>query len=234
MSKENKEMFSAIAENYDNMNRIISLGADSGWRRRTAEEIVMDGEGSLDVLDIATGTGDIAIAVANEARLRGRTVRILGMDFNDDMLRIGRRKVREGRLNNVRLVNGDGLATGLKSGSFDVITSGFALRNFDSLEKFMKESYRVLKPGGRIVHLDVARPDSSIAEEIMWPYYFIAIPAIGAFYNKSAYNWLVSSAWKFDRHKVAKTAEKAGFEDTRIINLTLGAAYILTAKKPGR
>jgi demethylmenaquinone methyltransferase/2-methoxy-6-polyprenyl-1,4-benzoquinol methylase len=120
----------------------------------------------------------------------------------------------------------------LKGNSYDVVTSGFALRNFDSLKKFMKESYRVLKPGGRIVHLDVAKPDSTLMEEIMWPYFFIVIPVMGAVYNRPAYNWLVTSAWRFDRNKVAKMAEQEGFIDVRIKNLAFGAAYIITAKKP--
>lgn len=230
MSNEIKQMFSKIADNYDKVNRIISLGADIRWRQRTAKEC-LDGLKSAKILDVATGTGDLAIALSNVAKMESKDVDIIGLDFNEDMLEIAKKKIKSSRIGNVKLVTGDALATKLSANEFDVITSGFALRNFDNLKDFLKESFRLLKPGGRIVFLDVAKPPASIGN-VMQFYYFNVIPMIGAKYNKDAYVYLVSSLWKFDKRKLIQFAREVGFAHINLKNVTFGAAFIFSAKKP--
>lgn len=229
MSDDINKMFSTIAENYDKMNHKMSFGKDIGWRRHTAK-VCVSGKKRLNVLDVATGTGDLAIAINDEAVKTGKDAKIIGLDFNGDMLRIANRKIRSLGIKNIRFIEGDALSTQLKSNSFDVITSGFALRNFDDLQQFLQESYRLLKIDGKIAFLDVARPDSTLSG-IMKLYYFNVIPALGAKYNKNAYVWLVSSLWRFSKDELVKLAKNAGFSEVKVTNLTLGAAFILTATK---
>jgi demethylmenaquinone methyltransferase/2-methoxy-6-polyprenyl-1,4-benzoquinol methylase len=225
-------MFSKIAHHYDRMNRIMSFGVDTIWRKHTAKETLLVGKGTLHVLDVATGTGDLAIAVCKEAKKRGKSVHVEALDFNEDMLKIARKKLKRMCIPNIRVVSGDALRTSYKERSFDVITSGFALRNFDDLEAFISETKRLLKPGGRIVLLDVAKPETKLLKFFQL-YYFKVIPALGArYYNEDAYTYLVSSIWKFDKDRLMKIVRDAGFKDPRIDNLTLGAAFVLIATKP--
>lgn len=234
MSNEIKGMFSTIAEKYDKMNHIMSMGKDIGWRRSAAIEC-LDGKESMEVLDVATGTGDLALAIAREAKGRGKKVRITGLDFNKDMLDVAKKKVKREYFSNISLMMGDAISLQLKSGIYDAVTTGFALRNFDDLKAFIEESYRVLKPGGRIVFLDVARPDAAM-QKLFQIYYFKIIPVIvaSADYNPDAYQYLFQSLWVFDKQKALQLVKNAGFKDAKIKNLTLGAAYIISAKKPTR
>ncbi len=231
MSQEIKSMFSRIAHHYDKMNRIMSLGIDTLWRKRAAKESMLDRD-TLQVLDIATGTGDLAIEVCKEAEKEGKDVHVHALDFNEDMLKLAKKKLKKMSIRNVEVISGDALKTGFKERSFDVITSGFALRNFDDLGTFIMETKRVLKPGGKIVLLDVARPETKLLKFFQL-YYFKIIPALGArYYNEDAYTYLVSSIWKFDKERLMKIVKDAGFRDPKITNLTLGAAFVLTATKP--
>ena len=148
------------------------------------------------------------------------------------MLKLAKKKLKKMSIRNVEVISGDALKTGFKERSFDVITSGFALRNFDDLGTFIMETKRVLKPGGKIVLLDVARPETKLLKFFQL-YYFKIIPALGArYYNEDAYTYLVSSIWKFDKERLMKIVKDAGFRDPKITNLTLGAAFVLTATKP--
>lgn len=229
-SRQIKMMFSQIASNYDKVNRVISLGADMGWRHEAAKDCMVNRR-SIRVLDVATGTGDLAIAIVDEARRRKKKASVAGLDFNEDMLKIAKKKIERRNMRSIELLTGDALSLQLKSGSFDVVTSGFALRNFDDLSQFIRESYRVLTPGGRIVFLDVSKPSNAF-DSIFKFYYKTVIPMIGAKYNKDAYLYLVSSMMKFDKARLIDMTKSAGFRKVRLRNLTLGAAFILTGEKP--
>ena len=230
MSEENKRMFSLIAKNYDKTNRLISLGADSGWRKEAAKECSINKK-SINVLDVATGTGELAISIVRQVEKDKRKVRVVGLDFNKDMLKIARDKIAKKGITDIDFIMGDALALDLGNGSFDVVTSGFALRNFDDLQQFMKESYRVLTPGGKIVFLDVAKPDN-VFNKLFEKYYFKIIPLMGARYNRDAYVHLITTAWRFDKNRLLQMAKSAGFVDPKLRNLTFGTAFIFTAKKP--
>ncbi len=233
MSNEIKQMFSTIADKYDKLNHMMSLGKDIGWRRKAARECLLINKDDIVILDVATGTGDLAISILDEAEKNSRKVKITGLDFNKDMLNVARKKIESWKIKNFDLIVGDALSLQLKNSSFDVVTTGFALRNFDNLNAFVEESYRVLKPGGKIVYLDVARPDTALLKLFQF-YYFKIVPVIvaSANYNPNAYQYLFSSLWVFDKHKALELVKKAGFKKAVIKNLTLGAAFIIVAEKP--
>lgn len=232
MSDENRRMFSSIAPSYDLVNHIISFGKDIIWRRRTARACMM-GRNPLRVLDAATGTGDLAFAVAKEARKRGKEAKVIGIDYSTDMLKVAKKKVKDKKMSEVKFEPGDALYLRFRDGSFDIVTSGFALRNFDNLGKFLGESYRVLSPGGKIVLLELSRPDTAVLNSIFHFYYFYVIPAIGGtFYHRNAYVYLSSSIWHFDKNKLIALAKAAGFTELNVRNMTLGTAFIFTARKP--
>lgn len=232
MSEENKKMFSLIAKNYDKTNRIISLGADSGWRKAAAAECSI-GKKRIRVLDVATGTGELALSIARQLEKDKKEVLVLGMDFNIDMLKIAKEKTAKKGIKNIEFVLGDALAMEAGSNTFDIVASGFALRNFDDLQQFMRESYRVLAPGGKIVFLDVAKPDN-IFNKIFEKYYFNVVPLLGAKYSREAYVHLITTAWRFDKNKLPGMAKSLGFVNPRLKNLTFGTAFIFTARKPKR
>ena len=187
----------------------------------------------IDVLDVATGTGDLAIEIGEVALRRRKHVKITGMDFNEDMLEIARNKAHERGLEHINFKIADALVPTSKDNSYDIISCGFALRNFDSLPQFIEECHRVLRPNGKIVFVEVARPDTFL-NSFFRMYYFKVVPAMTAKYNKEAYNWLISSLWKFDKERLKKLVENFGFENIKVKNLTFGAAFLLIATKPGK
>jgi demethylmenaquinone methyltransferase/2-methoxy-6-polyprenyl-1,4-benzoquinol methylase len=223
-------MFSVIAKNYDKANSILSLGNDNLWRTYAAKECLKIGK-NIKVLDVATGTGKLAFSIAKIAKNRGVRVSITGIDFNEDMLSLAKRKLKGADKEIIEFVIGDALSIKYKDCAFNVVTSGFALRNFDNLQNFINEAHRVLKPGGRLVLLDMAKPEAGLLNGIMRFYYFNIIPLIGAHYYKNAYIHLVNTVWEFNKEDLIKKVRHAGFKKIRIKNLTLGAAFVLTAKK---
>ncbi len=227
MSREVKERFVRIAGKYDFMNHFLSMGVDRKWREEAAREAMLN-KRSFTVLDSATGTGDLAFAVYDLAKARGKSVRIIGTDFVKEMLDLAVGKARDsGRKIDFRI--GDSLKTGFKGGTFDVITTGFSLRNFDSVERFLAESHRILKHGGRLVILEMAMPDDPWQRTKFHLYsYFIRFASI---FSDRAYTWLVESISEFDKHALVKSAKATGFKRIRIRSLPSGIAYLLVAEK---
>ncbi|MHB1830765.1 MAG: class I SAM-dependent methyltransferase, partial [Candidatus Micrarchaeaceae archaeon] len=208
-------------------NHLFSMMADIGWRRDAARETVMP-KRSYAVLDVATGTGDLAIAISRAASSKGKTANIIGADFNTYMLSHAKAKAARMGIKNIKFEEGDALRTGYPDSTFDVVTSGFALRNFDSLDRFAAEASRVTKRGGRIVMLDMAKPD--MAPQFMKAY-FKVLEAVGSLVAKNAYRWLTYSIMRFDKEKAAETFRKHGFTGVRITNLRYGVAFMITGTK---
>jgi len=229
MSNNINQMFSSISASYDRLNSIISLGFDQVWRKLVAKECLKD-KNELKILDAATGTGELAINIVKLAEKQNKKVDVIGVDFNKDMLAIANEKITKNNIKDIKLIEGDVLYTDFPNEEFDVITSAFALRNLDNLKRFMDETYRILKPEGQIVFLDVAKP-GAILNKLFKFYYFKIIPMIGAKYNKNAYLYLVNSLWAFEKDKIIDLLKDLNFKDIKIKNLTLGAAFILSAKK---
>src|SRR5690606_28162144 len=143
-----KQMFDNISGNYDGLNRIISFGTDIKWRKRIVRLLAKSSPGTI--LDIATGTGDLAIALMGTG-----AEKIVGLDLSPGMLEVGKAKVAEKGLGDtIEMVLGDSEALPYGEGSFDAVTVAFGVRNFEDLEKGLSEIYRVLRPGGQLVILE--------------------------------------------------------------------------------
>ena len=236
MATEINRMFSKIYQNYDFMNHLFSFNFDKLWRREAAKESLLP-KMRYDILDVASGTGDLAIAVSRSAASNGKAVKVVAYDFNKDMLDLAEIKFSKMDIRNIKNELGSAFSIPHRDGSFDVITSGFALRSFvnskdekKGLQKFLAESYRLLRPGGRIVLLDMAAPDDPIQGTFFRAYSKVML-FVGSFVEGDTYAWLVRTIKEFDKKKLARLMLSAGFKNVRIRNLPSGIAFIASADK---
>ncbi len=228
MSTYIKNLFSGIHDNYDLMNSILSLGIDRKWRK-TAAKLAMPNKKSFKLLDIACGTGEFAITLYNEAIKNGKDASITGIDFNSDMLKIGIEKIKMCNLP-ITLISGDALNIKFDSNVFDVVTSAFAMRDFDDLNKFAREVNRVLKKGGKITLMDMALPKAGF-DKYLFKIYSKIMRIEGYFVDNNAYAFLVKSIMENDSNKVANIFKKNGFTNVKITVLKTGAAFVITGNK---
>ncbi len=187
-----RHMFADAARRYDRMNRIMTLGQDQRWRRLVVEACHIPLGGRL--LDVATGTGDIAL----EALRQHPDAFVVGADFTREMMRIGQAKDPDGR---IPFVEADALRLPFPDDSFDAACSGFLMRNVSDVAAAFAEQRRVVKPGGRVVCLEITRPAAPIWRDIFHFYFFNLVPRISAFLssNKDAYTYLPHSTLQFPR-----------------------------------
>ena len=234
MPKKEKiqQMFDGIAADYDRLNHIMSLGIDRCWRRRAIREIV-DTDKVLDILDIACGTGDFSIAIA-KAMSPGSHVS--GLDISEGMLVVMRGKLAaEGLEGRVSVGQGDCEAMGFADARFDRAAIAFGIRNFEHREKALKEILRVLKPGGKLVILELSVPSNPV---IRWFYklYFTGIlPVIGGKVSgdKVAYRYLPASVLQFPGKKEwMETMRDCGYAEVRHKAFTLGICRMYVGVKP--
>ncbi|KRD10957.1 ubiquinone biosynthesis methyltransferase UbiE [Flavobacterium sp. Root901] len=222
------QMFDNISGNYDNLNRVISFGIDTKWRKKVLK-IVSDSKPKV-ILDIATGTGDLAILMA-----RTNAEKIIGLDISAGMLEVGRKKVDEKKLSNViDLVLGDSENIPFEDNYFDAITVGFGVRNFENLEKGFAEILRVLKPNGVFVILETSVPDKTPYKQGYKFYTKNILPVIGKLFSKdnSAYGYLSESAAAFPYGEALNNIlRKTGFIDVAAMPQTFGVATIYSASK---
>ena len=221
-------MFNGISKSYDLLNRIITLGIDTLWRKRLIE-LVKKERHEL-VLDIATGTGDLVLALA-----KLDTEKIIGLDLSPGMLEIGKQKVKaKGLENRIDMQLGDSEALPYQSAYFNVVTIAFGVRNFEHLEKGLEEILRVLKPKGTLVILETAVPKNKIFKAFYLFYTQQIMPFIGKLFSKdrSAYQYLSDSAAAFPCGKdFNNILEKIGFIEVEDFPQTLGVSSIYFAKK---
>lgn len=222
MAKKEKiqSLFDNIAQDYDKLNHILSLNIDKGWRRKAVREII-DRPEKFRVLDVACGTGDFTIEIAKKA-VEGSS--ITGIDLSEGMMAVGREKIAAAGMDAV-LEYGDCEALKYADGTFDRVSAGFGVRNFEHLDIGLKEMCRVLKSGGKLVVLELSVPSAPF---IRWCYklYFLNIlPAIGGFVsgNKGAYRYLPASVLNFPApDKFIKMMYDAGFREVRHKAFTFG------------
>lgn len=223
-------MFDDIAYRYDFLNRFLSGGIDVWWRKKLIRQLRPLQPRSL--LDIATGTGDVAILAWKILRPE----KIVGMDISEGMLEIGRKKIAKHLLNNhIELVKGDSEAINSASGSFDAVTVAFGVRNFEDLEQGLSEIHRVLRPGGQLAVLEFSRPRGPF-RWIYNIYMQYLAPAIGKIFsrNRAAYQYLHSSVKAFPEGETfLHVLQQVGFTDTSLKRLSLGICTIYCGKKQG-
>jgi demethylmenaquinone methyltransferase/2-methoxy-6-polyprenyl-1,4-benzoquinol methylase len=221
-------MFDTISGNYDNLNRVISFGIDVKWRKKVLK-IVSDKKPKV-ILDIATGTGDLAILMA-----KTNAEKIIGLDISAGMLEVGKKKVEEKNLSNIiELVLGDSENMPFEDNYFDAITVGFGVRNFENLEKGFAEILRVLKPNGVFVILETSVPDKFPYKQGYNFYSKNILPLIGKLFSKDndAYGYLSESAAAFPYGEALNNIlRKTGFIDVVAMPQTFGVATIYSASK---
>lgn len=221
-------MFDAISKHYDGLNRVITFGIDVRWRKKVLQ--LVGKKEPKRILDIATGTGDLAIMMAEL-----QPEKITGLDISPGMLEIGRQKIDSKRLSsNIEMVLGDAENIPFEDNYFEAITVSFGVRNFENLEKGLKEILRVLKPGGIFVVLETAVPTKTpFKQGYKWHSTYV-LPLVGKLFSKdkAAYDYLSKSANAFP-HGAAFTAilDRCGFSDSKAIPVTFGVASIYTASK---
>lgn len=237
-NKEQKEgyvrdLFDTIAAKYDLLNSIMTLGMDHRWRRFAVLRSEA-GPGSK-VLDICCGTGKITLELAEAVGSKGH---VTGLDFSHNMLEIAREAVAlSGLGERVTLVQGNAMSLPFDDNSFDAVTVGWGLRNVPDIFTVVKEMLRVVKPGGMIVSLDMAKPEMPVFKEIYWLYFEKIVPLMGKIWarKKSAYDYLHHSAKAFLHQKeLALLFRKAGLTDAAYHNLFGGVVAVVEGRKSQR
>lgn len=222
-----EQMFDAISPKYDLLNRLFSLGIDQGWRRKV---IRMVGEKPVErLLDVATGTADLAIMAATKAE------RITGIDISEGMLKHGRTKVEQrGLSQRITLQQADSTALPFADATFEAVTVAFGVRNFEDLSKGLREMLRVLKPGGRLFILEFSKPQRAPMKQLFRFYFHHVMPFIGRTVSKdaAAYTYLPKSVDAFPQGtEFLGLLTAAGGKSPQARSLTGGIATLYTAHK---
>lgn len=222
-------MFNDIAFRYDFLNRFLSAGIDVRWRKKALRQLKELQPQSL--LDVATGTADVAIMASNLLPVSA----IKGIDISDGMLEIGRQKVaKQGKQGVIELLNGDSETISFPDNSFDAVTVAFGVRNFEQLEKGLLEIKRVLKPGGRLVVLEFSRPKARLAKAFYNAYMKVVAPGMGKLFskNRNAYQYLDESIKKFpEGSSFTHILDNLGYKNTYCKPLSLGICSIYCGDK---
>lgn len=222
------QMFDNISGNYDNLNRVISFGIDIKWRKKVLQ--IVANKNPKTILDIATGTGDLAILMT-----KTNAEKIIGLDISEGMLEVGKQKIINQNLSNrIEMVIGDSEKMPYQDNTFDAITVAFGVRNFETLEKGLAEILRVLKPNGVFVILETSVPEKTPYKQGYKFYSRYILPLIGKIFSRdnSAYNYLSESASIFPYGEALNNIlRKIGFIDVVSMPQTFGVATIYSASK---
>ena len=224
-----RRMFNRVAPRYDLLNRVLSFGCDAGWRRRLAAAATHPTGSGARVLDLATGTGDVVLAL----RRTGRCALAAGMDMAEAMLGVAHAKLYgEAQCG---WVLGDALDAPFATGAFDAVTLAFGLRNFADLDAGLREIRRVLKPGGRALVLEFSLPKNRLMRFGYLVYLRYAVPLIGGILSghREAYAYLNRTIEAFPQGAtLCARMEQAGFKETRALPLTFGVATLYEGTNP--
>jgi demethylmenaquinone methyltransferase/2-methoxy-6-polyprenyl-1,4-benzoquinol methylase len=221
-----QHMFGQIAPRYDLMNRLMTFGRDQNWRKFLVEKAQVPENGK--VLDIASGTGDIAF----EIRRQRRDAQIIAADFALPMMLVGRQRKLG---HDVEWLGADALNLPVPSSKFDAVVSGFLLRNVPDIDRALVEQWRILKPGGRIVTLDTTPPPNNLLRPFINIHFKAVIPLLGRLItgDSNAYRYLPESTLSFkSADELAKRFEDVGFADTDYRRFMMGTIAIHWAQKP--
>ena len=228
--KQVEEMFDNISSNYDFLNHFLSFGIDHFWRRKTIR--LMQAKNPKVILDVATGTGDLAFAAYKKLY----PDKIIGLDLSNGMLEVGRNKIKKKKLENkLEFVQGDSENLPFEDNFFDSVMVSFGVRNFENLNMGLKEIFRVIKPGGNIFVLEFSKPKKFPIKQLFGFYSKAILPILGSFFSedKSAYHYLPASVDAFpEGNNFTNELDKVGFLNSSYKTLTGGISSIYIAEKP--
>ncbi len=226
--EEVEEMFDRISPRYDLLNRAFSLGIDQGWRRKVVR--LLGQEPVTDLLDVATGTGDLALLGASKAE------HVVGVDISEGMLEKGRIKIAKARLEDrIVMQRADSADLPFPEASFDAVTVAFGVRNFEHLVKGIGEMVRVLRPGGRLFVLEFSKPMHTPMRQLFRFYFHRVMPLIGRVVSKDhrAYTYLPESVEAFPEGAAFEAIlAGAGLQELRTTPLSGGIATLYVGRKP--
>lgn len=226
--EEVASMFNNIAGNYDFLNHFLSMGIDKLWRKKVVK--IVKKVKPTEILDVATGTGDLAIAL-----LKAEPKKIIGIDISEGMLEKGKEKIKDLKVDQtIHLEYGDSENIHFEDNRFDAITVAFGVRNYQNLDKGLSEMYRVLKPNAPLVVLEFSKPSNWFFKQIYFFYFCNVLPFIGRMISKDsrAYTYLPESVRAFpDGSVFANKLKEAGFKTVKCTSLTFGISTIYEAVK---
>ncbi len=225
-----REMFDSIAPHYDLLNRLLSLRQDVVWRKKLVSVMAIPENGQ--VLDVACGTGDVAIEIC---RQKGSRVKVTGLDFSPGMLGLAREKIRRNQNRSISLLAGNALAPPFGQASFHAVTIAFGIRNIQDKAGALRAFYEILMPGGMLLVLELATPKKNRLREAYLAYFQKVLPTIGRLFSKHrfAYSYLPDSVSRFPATDVFMTImEQAGFYHVTCRRMTLGIANLFAGVKP--
>lgn len=224
-----EQMFDSIAHSYDFLNHVLSLGIDRSWRRTAIDSLRPFAPKRL--LDVATGTGDFALLAMSRLNLDS----ILGVDLSEGMLRVGREKVeQQGLSDRITLRKADCMQLDIPDNSFDAVTVAYGVRNFEDLDRGLQEMRRVLRPGGRLVIIELTTPVRFPMKQLFRFYSRILMPIVGktVSHDARAYTYLPATMEAFPQGEVMQEIlRKAGYTDVRFRRFTFGLSTLYTAAK---
>lgn len=222
------KMFDRISGRYDFLNHFLSLGIDIGWRKKAIRELESINPRKL--LDVATGTGDFAIQA-----LSLDPEKIIGVDISEGMLEVGRKKMRERKVDGrIEMKSGDSENLPFSDNTFDAVIVGFGVRNFENLERGLAEMFRVVRPGGKVVILEFSKPRSFPFKQIYNFYFKYILPKIGRWISSDteAYTYLPESVEAFpDGEKFLGILDRLGYKNTSCKPLTFGISSLYIGSK---
>ena len=226
-----QSIFSSIANNYDKLNTILTLNIDKLWRKKAVK--LCNIKENDKVLDLCCGTGKM---IELECKTVGKNTIVIGLDFNREMINVGNKNLTESLANyRFNLVQGDATQLPFEDNTFDSITIAFGLRNVPDKRKAISEMYRVLKPGGKVVCLELSKPEMRIVKNIYNLYFNFALPVIGYLgtRDKAAYYYLRNSVNGFmTKKQLLSELKNVGFENSGFKSLTCGVASLHFGIKP--
>lgn len=222
------QMFDNISKRYDFLNDVLSLGIHKSWRKKCVKKL--KSLKPLHILDVATGTGDFAIACTSL-----KPDKITGIDISEGMLRVGREKIsKKGLTQKITLQQGNAETVNFADSSFDAIVVGFGVRNFEHLEPGLSNLLRVLKPGGKLIVLEFSYPTNPVAKTGYNFYFSYITPLVGRLFSKDrrAYSYLTESVKAFPNNKkFVEVLTRLGYKNSTFEPLSLGIAAIYEASK---
>ena len=228
-----QKMFNQVPASYDFLNRLLTLRLDEFWRKKAVKKVLAEHPGK--VLDLGTGTGDLAVRVAR----KNNAIQVTGYDFSAPMLDVAKKKASKYRLKNIQFVEGDAAEMPFDENAFDVVGISFAFRNITfknpNTDLYLKEVFRTLKPGGKFIIVESSQPKNKMIRLGFHAYLQYIVSGLGGRISKSkgAYHYLAYSAKNFyTRDELTDLLESHGFENTWHHPMLFGAAAVTTTTKP--